>query len=194
MNLYYTPRSHFSRKSRILLDALGISFDLIDVGNVAESSADIFGPNPLLKVPTLVDHDRTVFESDHIAQYLVRQYDPGDRYSVLTSNIEHLKARAVMNGVMAAEVELILADRTGIDTVAYSRFEKIRGSIIHGLAWLEKHSEIFPIQPSYLGFHLISMWDHLALYKLLSLDYYPRLNSRIEALSKISYIASSTPL
>ena len=41
MKLYYTPRSHFARKVRILAAALKLDFELIDVGNVAEYSRDI---------------------------------------------------------------------------------------------------------------------------------------------------------
>ncbi|ATH09113.1 hypothetical protein BIY24_14520 [Halobacteriovorax marinus] len=37
MKLYATPRSHFSRKVRILLELYSIPYEFIDVGNVADS-------------------------------------------------------------------------------------------------------------------------------------------------------------
>ena len=77
MQLIYTPRSHFSRKVRILLAALGLEAELIDAGNVAEAEPAAFGANPLMKVPTLVDEGRAVFDSDHIAAYLVHRHDAG---------------------------------------------------------------------------------------------------------------------
>lgn len=192
MKLYYTPRSHFSRKVRVLIDALNLQVELINAGNVAEDSAENFGPNPLMRVPTLVDNGCPVFESDYIAQYLVRQFDKNDRFNVLTNDVRTLNARAVMNGVMSAEVELILAARTGIDTEAYLRFNKITESINRGLNWLELRAEIFSGEPSYLGFHLTAMWDHLALYDLVSLNY-PKLRDSVGRLSAFAYIAASIP-
>ena len=192
MKLYYTPRSHFSRKVRILLDALNLDVELIDVGNVADMSIEIYGPNPLMKVPTLIDGKSIVFESDHIAQYLVRQYDKGDQFNVMTCDVAQLNARAVMNGIMSAEVDLVLAARTGIDMEAHMRFNKIRESINNGLDWLELHAEVFPDQPSYSGFHLTSMWDHLVFYELVSLDH-PKLSDSVTRLSTFKYITASIP-
>lgn len=192
MNLYYTPRSHFSRKVRILLAALEIESTLTDVGNVAEVSDKTFGPNPLMKVPTLVDAESVIFESDHIAQYLVRQYDPRDRFAVLTCDVEELNARAVMNNIMSSEVELVLAERTGINIDTHLRFHKIRESINSSLAWLELNAEVFPNQPSYSGFHLVAAWDHLVLYNLVTL-HYPKLAQYVRELSTLQYVASSNP-
>lgn len=192
MKLYYTPRSHFSRKVRILLDAINVQVDLIDVGNVANALSEAFGPNPLMKVPTLIDGDQIIFESDHIAQYIVRKYDPHDRFRVLTHDVYDLNARAVMNGIMATEVELILAARTGIDTQIHLRYNKMRKLISDGLAWLDARAIPFPGQPSYLTFHLVSMWDHLKLYDSVPLNY-PKLNSCVTHFSSLSYVAASLP-
>lgn len=192
MQLHYTPRSHFSRKVRILLAALGLDVALVDAGNVGGADATAFGPNPLMKVPTLVDGDRTIFDSDHIAQYLVQRHDPGDRFGVLTRDPDALNARAVMNGLMATEVELILAERSGIDTGGMARYDKMRLSIDAGLAWLEAHADTFPTQPSYLAFHLVAMWDHLALYDLRPLDY-PQLGERVAGTSAHACVAASKP-
>jgi hypothetical protein len=98
---------------------------------------------------------------------------------------------AGMNGVMALEVELILAGRTGLDT-AHPRFDKMRASIAQALAWLEGHAGLFPASPSYLDFHLVAMWDHLVLYGLVELDY-PRLRERAAACSAWPFVAPSRP-
>lgn len=192
MKLYFTPRSHFSRKVRILLSAFGAPVELIDAGNVAERSPEAFGPNPLMKVPTLVDGETVVFDSDHIATYLTERLDPSDSFAVLSRDVATLNARAIMNGVMAAEVELILAQRTGIDIGAHRRFDKIFASIRRSLEWLEERRDIVPLEPSYLGFHLVCMWDHLALYDLVELPY-PALSERVARISSIPYVASSAP-
>jgi len=192
MKVYFTTRSHFSRKIRILLDVWEVSVEFIDVGNVGDLSNEAFGPNPLMKVPTLVDGSSSIIDSDHIAQYLTRRHDPADAFGVLTTDVELLNARAVMNGVMAAEVELILARRAGMDISLHRRFDKLAESMRRGLDWLEDHAATFPEHPSYAGFHLICMWDHLALYGIVELQH-PRLREHVAQISSLPYVATSQP-
>jgi len=192
MKLYCTPRSHFSRKVRILLDAWGVEVTLEDIGNVADANAHGFGPNPLMKVPTLVDDDTVVFDSDTIAAYLVARHDPNDTYAVGTRDLAVLNARAVLNGAMAAEVEVLLARRTGIDTGVYPRFAKHLASIAASLSYLEARAELFAGEPSYLGFHLVSLWEHLAFYGLVELPFL-RLAAHVARLSALPYVARSAP-
>lgn len=191
MQLVYTPRSHFSRKVRLLLAGLGLEVELVDAGDAAGRDPAAFGPNPLLKVPTLLDGDRAVFDSDHIAAYLVRRHDPADRFAVLAPDPDVLNARAVLNGIMALEVELILAARTGLDT-AHPRFVKMQESIARSLDWLEARAGVFGEAPSYLAFHLVALWDHLAFYGL-SGPGHPRLRARVAACSALGYVAASRP-
>ena len=192
MKLYYTPRSHFSRKVRLLLDAWGVAFEAIDVGNVG--LADTFGGNPLMKVPVLVDGAVQVLDSDHIAAYLTRTLDPDDRYAVLSTDVARLNTRAVMNGVMAAEVELILAERSGLGTTDEPRFDKLRRTMSDGLAWLEAQASSFGSEPSYLGFHLVALWDHVQLYASLPLQPYPTLRTVVDALSAHAFVRHSAPV
>ena len=192
MKLYYTPRSHFSRKVRILLGAWNIKVALIDIGNVGDSNREIFGPNPLMKVPALVDDTVTVLDSDHIAQYLTRRFDPDDQFGVLTTDVELLNMRAVLNGAMAAEVEIILARRSGLDTSAYRRFDKIMDSVRGGLEWMEKHASSIPQQPSYVGFQLVCLWEHLIVFNILELNY-PKLRAHVDRLTALPYVAATKP-
>lgn len=193
MQLIYTPRSHFARKVRILMAALGLNAELIDAGNVADAAPAQYGPNPLMKVPTLLDAGITVFESDHIAAYLVRTRDPADRFDVLTSDVDRLNARAVLNGVMAQEAEVILAERTGIETRGLPRFDKMRDGISAGLAWLEQHDALFAGAPDYLGFHLVAAWEHMARFGPVPLDAYTRLRTHVERYCAFDFIAASAP-
>ena len=191
MQLYYTPRSHFSRKVRILLDAWQMPVELIDVGDVSDRSA--FGANPLMKVPTLVDGETWLIDSDHIARYLVRIYQPQDDFSVLDESVSTLNFRAVMNGIMAAEVEWLLARRPGIPTDLYRRFDKILDSMRQGMAWLERNAAQFPSKPSYSGFHLVCLWDHLACYQTLDLTPYSNLAELCGLLSQNDFVNKSIP-
>jgi glutathione S-transferase len=167
--------------------------ELTDIGNVGANSQEIFGNNPLMKVPTLQHNDVKVFDSDNIAQYLASIYDSSDRFSVMTKDTSLLNLRCVMNGVMSAEVELILARRSGIDTDSFPRFGKHLASIENGLQWLEHHAKDFPCEPSYAAFHAVCMWDHLKLYNIVELSQYHNLAEIRNKTSELSYVKESAP-
>ncbi|MCI5045132.1 MAG: glutathione S-transferase [Aquisalinus sp.] len=193
MKLTATPKSHFSRKIRLLLDHLGLPYQLDDPGNVADIDKEIFGGNPLMSVPVLSDRQQVVFESDNIARYLVRKFDPKDTYDVLTENAELLNLRAVMNGIMENDVKLILSARTGMEPDDYPYFQKAKQVIIAGLVWLEKRGQCFAENEiTYTDFHLISMWDHLRFYDFVELDF-PLLLSATEKLSQSNLVRRSAP-
>lgn len=172
MKLLATPKSHFSRKVRLLLDHLELPYELVDVGNVAKNSSQHFGGNPVMSVPVLEDGATWMIESDHIAGYLVKTYDGQDRYAVLADDVDQLNARAVMNGVMANEVKLILSARTGLDPRQHEYFLKAESSIRQCLAWLNGRPDLLhEDRLTYTHFHFISMWSHLELYGLIQLNY-----------------------
>ena len=193
MIVYGTPRSHFTRKVLILLDHLKVPYDLADIGNVATPERKAFAGNPAMNVPVLKDEDIWMIESDHIASYIVRTNDLSDIYRVLTTDINTLNARSIMNTMMANEVKIILAERTGTDVEAHTIFRKAKLAIEHSLDWLDQHTQLFnPENPTYLDFHFISLWDHLTLYKLVALDF-PSLQSIAEILHQQALIAKSAP-
>jgi glutathione S-transferase len=177
-----------------LLDHLGLDYTLVDIGNVAEADPETFSNNPLMNVPVLQDGAVQLIESDHIAAYLVRGYDPHDQYKVLTTQIEHLNARAVFNGAMAAEVRLVLAERTGLETRTAVYFEKARRVISNALDWCEEQPDLFsPDAPTYLDFHFISLWDHAHFYELVE-GGWPRLQDLARRLSASDLIQRSAIL
>ena len=194
IKLFATPKSHFSRKVRLLLDHLELPYELVDVGDVSSGDSSLFDGNPALGVPVLEDDEVWMLESDHIASYLVRTYDPGDRFDVLTESVDLLNARAVMNNIMANEVKLILAERGGLDPSPHAYFQKALKSIELGLSWLEAWSSLLKSEnPGYAEFHLISLWEHLELYQLTELNY-PRLQELAEQLGHLETVRKSTPL
>ena len=93
---------------------------------------------------------------------------------------------------MAAEVELLLAGRAGVDVHAYPRYGKLRSAMSAGLAWLEARAAVFPQAPSYLGFHLVALWDHVALYDLVPLDH-PALRACVARLEDAPGVAETRP-
>lgn len=193
MKLYATPKSHFSRKIRLLLDHWQQPYQLVDVGNVADIDPAQFDQNPAMQVPVLEDGDVWLLESDHIAAYLTRKIDPADRFRVLTTDPNHLNARALLNNIMANEVKLILAQRTGLDPQPHRFFQKAEKAIHHSLAWLENHADLFQTEhPTYADFHLVCMWDHLAHYNTVDLSY-PRLDAICTRLAESPLVRASHP-
>lgn len=192
MKLVATPLSHFGRKIRILLAELAVPFEWVRPDGVMATSPGHYGDNPLMRVPTLIDGDVTLIESDHIARYLVAKFDPADRFRVRSEDVEDLNALAVMNGIMANEVVVILAKRGGladVDSVVY--FQKLLAAIEHGLTWLEPRvADGF----AYRDIVLCAMWQHLAHYGLVAnLERWPRIAGHVEALMARPSIATTAP-
>jgi glutathione S-transferase len=194
--LFGTPLSHFTRKIRILLAELGVPFDFVRTPGVLATEPAAYGDNPLMRVPTLVHGDDTVIESDHIARYLVGRYDRDDRLAVRSERVRDLNLLAVVNGVMANEVVLILAKRGGLtdlDGVVY--FRKLASAIDTGLSWLDRElvaddDERF----DYRDVAMICMWQHLAHYQLVTgLDRHARLAARVARFASRPSIATTAP-
>lgn len=193
MKLYATPLSHFSRKVRILLDLYEAPYELINIGNVVSSDAELFANNPLMKVPILVDGKEWIIESDHIAKYVVQKFDSSDRYNVRTENITDLNVRAVLNGIMNEEVKVILARRSGLATEHTSFFDKALKAIHGGFQWLEDNHHVFHLNTvTYKEIHLVCLWDHIAHYNLVPLPF-PRLQDVVTAASVDKRIKLSAP-
>ncbi|MCI5047215.1 MAG: hypothetical protein MRY59_06915 [Aquisalinus sp.] len=176
-----------------MLDHLGLPYELDDPGNVADIDKEIFGGNSLMSVPVLSDGQQFVFESDNIARYVVRKFDPADAYGVLTEDTESLNLRAVMNGIMENDVKLVLSTRTGMEPDKYPYFQKARQAILQGIVWLEERGQCFAQDEiTYREFYLISMWDHLTFYDVVELDY-PVLLSTITKLSQSNLVRCCAP-
>ena len=193
MKLIYTPGSHFARKVRVLAAALHIPLDLVNIRSTFGTDPMVFGNNPLMKVPTLQTEEKLILDSDVICTFLVRQYDPDDRFNVLTDDLDQLNARTVMNGIMSAEVELILAAIRGVNTLPAERLQKMRLTIANGLEWLEDRNELFSGGSDYLGFHLVCLWDHLVFFQHMPEQSFPQLESRVAALSLLPFVSESHP-
>ncbi len=71
--LYFSPNSPYARKVRILLAEKGLEFEAkpMDTGAPPEGFSRL---NPNLRVPVLVDGNRTLFESNIVLDYLLRTY------------------------------------------------------------------------------------------------------------------------
>lgn len=197
LQLVGTPLSHFTRKLRILLAELEVPYDFVRVSSVLATAPGAYGDNPLMRVPTLIDGTTTLIESDHIARYLVHRHDRGDPLRVLSEAPDDLNRLAVTNGIMANEVVLILARRGGLTDEEMARgayFAKLTAAIHEGLAWLDARADRDAPAFDYRDATLVSMWEHLAHYKLVDgLDRYRALAARVERFASRPSVASTTP-
>jgi glutathione S-transferase len=195
LQLVGTPLSHFTRKLRILLAELAITYDFVRAPGVLGTATAPYGEHPLLRVPTLHHGPHTVIESDHIARYLVACFDPGDRFAVRSETVDDLNRLAVINGVMDNEVVWVLAGRGGLtdlDQIVY--FRKLMTAIDGGLAWLDRHVDPDLARFDYGDIAMICMWQHLAYYKLVpDLARHTRLAARVARFADRPAVAATTP-
>ncbi|HMG24372.1 MAG TPA: glutathione S-transferase family protein [Kofleriaceae bacterium] len=195
LQLIGTPLSHFTRKIRMLLAELGVEFEFVRAPGVLAPATASYGGNPLLRVPTLVDGDVTLIDSDHIARYLMRKHDPGDRLGVSSDRVRDLNRLALVNGIMANEVVLILARRGGltdIEGVAY--FRKLTAAIDNALAQLDHDIDVDAPGLDYGDIATICMWQHIDHYQLRpDLDRHARIAARVARFRDRASVASTTP-
>lgn len=195
LRLVGTPLSHFTRKIRILLAEFGVPFEFDRSPGVLAKAGAAYGDNPLQRVPTLFHGAVTLIESDHIARYLVSQFDPADRFGVRSERVDDLNQLAVLNGVMSNEVVLILAQRAGlarVEDVAY--FRKLGAAIDAGLAWLDARTELERDSFDYRDIASICLWQHLTHYRMAAdPERYPRLAARVARFSQRASIANTAP-
>jgi glutathione S-transferase len=193
--LFGTPLSHFTRKVRILLAELDVPFEFVRLTGLLSSEPGAYADHPMMRVPTLVHGDDRVLESDYIARYLVRRYDPQDRFRVLGEEVRDSNRLAVINGIMSNEVVIILAKRGGLhDTDRVVYFRKLLTAIDAGLAWLETETNPSRAALDYIDIATICMWQHLAYYHLVGgMERYPRLAERVAEFADRPSIASTAP-
>ena len=195
--LYATPLSHFARKVRIVLSELRVPCELIYVENLLSSDPADFGGNPILRIPTFVDGERWIVESDQIVRYLVEKHDPEDRLACLSLDPEQRNILSMINAAMGAEVEILLAGRSGIENVediAFFRrsFEVIR----HCLAWLDAQAPRTwtEIDFSVLDIALLCMWEHLAYYDTIpDREQYSWVEDRVATFAARASVMESAP-
>ncbi|KAM0729325.1 Glutathione S-transferase 1 [Formica fusca] len=94
MKLYSVSDGPPSLACRQLLKALDIEYELIDVdyGKGEHMTKEYEELNPQKEIPTLVDHDLIMGESNAILQYLADQYDTSGKLYP-----KDLKLRAIVN-------------------------------------------------------------------------------------------------
>lgn len=74
MTLYSSSNDPYSHRVRIVLAEKGVTFDLVDVHASAKAMEELMEINPYGTVPTLVDRDLVLYQSEIIMEYLDERF------------------------------------------------------------------------------------------------------------------------
>ena len=156
LTFFYTLRSPYARKVRILLSELGVPHTPVEIdpGNVKDGT--LFGEDyelqiPSMRVPSIQDGDQIIFESNAIVAYLLQKYplaEPGVAQPPLATsmvrNDDHqwrdTMVLTTIETMLNSAINITFMKRSGvdIDDVSYLRRERER---CHScLDWLEAHA------------------------------------------------------
>jgi glutathione S-transferase len=120
--LYYTPRSPYARKVRIVMAEKNLSCRLIDT-DVKQKSPEFLSLNPIGKIPVLIDENGLIFwDSTLIVEYLDETYPdppfyPDDRLERLRCRQGEELADSLTDAIVALSYEV----RKGKDADAQVR-------------------------------------------------------------------------
>jgi len=195
VRLFGTPLSHFTRRVRILLEEIGAPYEMVFTKSVLAEPGEAYGNNPLMRVPALVDGATTLFDSEHIARYVVARSDPNDRLRVRSESPEEMNLLAVTSGLMADEVTVLLARRAephpGED---FAYVKKRLRAMDAGLAWIDARAEHRGSDFDWRDVSLVSLWQHLEHYALVpKLSRFARLASRVARFADRPSVVDTAP-
>ena len=175
LRLHFTPGSFFSRKVRIVLAEKGLAYEPRVEGRSRQRSPESFAAiNPVLKVPVLIDGDLTLFESDLIIDYLLRNYRRNapdaaapPLASEMTRSAQHwedAKTLIVLNDAADTMVNLRYWKENGIDVEAVDYGRKQQSRFHSCLDWLEQRATAEGFVPGVFSIQdiaLICMLDYV---------------------------------
>lgn len=73
MTFFSNPKDHYSHRVRIVLAEKGVTVDIVDVDD-NDKPEDLASLNPYNEVPTLVDRELTLYQSNVIMEYLDERF------------------------------------------------------------------------------------------------------------------------
>ena len=152
LNFYYTLRSPYARKVRILLAEMGIEHQANEISPGSMETGSLFGEEyeslvPNMRVPSIRDGDEIIFESNFILAYLLEKYpltaSTGDQPPLATAMVRSAHqwqddmVLATIETLLNSAINLTILKRFGVDVnkVPYLRREQLRCQSC--LDWLE---------------------------------------------------------
>lgn len=136
MQLYYTSVSPYARKVLMLAQLLDLNdLELVRVNPMADES--LRKVNPLAKVPTLVDGDMSLFDSNLICEYLDDKSSIANGKSFLERNTPHYyamqKIHVLANGILDAAVATVMELRRDDAEHSASWLERWHTAMVHAI-------------------------------------------------------------
>ena len=152
LNFYYTLRSPYARKVRILLAELGTEHQANEISPGSMESGSLFGEDyealvPSMRIPSIRDGDEIIFESNFVMAYLLEKYpltkpaavDPPLATAMVRSTHQWQDdmVLATIETLLNSAINLAFLGRFGVDVdeVPYLRREQARCQSC--LDWLE---------------------------------------------------------
>ena len=179
--------SHFTRVTRLFAHELGLAYEFRPVFDFTTLDATVYGNNPALKIPVLLDEAGPLFGTENICRALIRHAGTrgasvvmrGDLADRTVANAEELTLHA-----MDAEVTLIMtqAGASGQQPPA-----KVTPSLKNSLAHLDQQLDaaLRALPPerslSFLEVTLYCLVRHLEFRSILDTQPFERLRAFAEA-------------
>jgi glutathione S-transferase len=174
--------SHYTRVARLFALELGVAHTFRPVFDIMSLDTEVYGDNPALKVPVLVDARGPLFGTENICLELARRAGArsrvvlrGDVADRLVANAEELTLH-----VMTTDVVLVMAKITSDDRPLPP---KLQPSLENALRYLDDHLDralaALPADRalSFLEATLFCALTHLPWRKLMEVGAYPRLGA-----------------
>lgn len=152
LNFYYTLRSPYARKVRILLAEMGTPHHPVEISPGSMESGSLFGEDyeaqiPSMRVPSIKDGDEIIFESNLVIAYLLEKYPmqkQGEDQPPLATEMVRSSHKwqdemvlSTIETLLNSSINITFLKRFGvdIDEVPYLRREQARCQSC--LDWLE---------------------------------------------------------
>ena len=139
MKLFYTKRSPYARKVRVMALEKGIQLDFIDE-DLANKSKQLLESNPLGKVPTLVlDNGDTIYDSVVICQYLDEFKSTPNLIPQGKERYEVLKWEAMADDMVSGAINVYM-EKIRHPQDFHAKFVTIgESAILKGYQYIEAH-------------------------------------------------------
>ncbi len=196
MKLFYTQRSPYARKARIIAEEKNINLELIEE-DLANKSGALLKANPIGKVPTLIiDETMSLCDNPLICEYL-DALTPSPRFIPQDSNqrLKVLNTAAIADGLIDITVGLVMekmrhpqdfhAKFIDLNTAAIERLLKYFDSHVADLESWHLGSVGVVCALGYLQFRLPDLY---------SAAKYPQLNDLYQEISQRPSVQNSVPV
>ncbi len=155
LSFYYTSRSPYARKVRILLDELDTPHTPVELKPGTMEHGSLFGEEyeqmvPNMRVPSIKDGDEVIFESNFVLAYLLQNYplrgSPRNTPPLATAMVrashqwQDNMVLASIETLLNSAINLAFLGRFGVkaDEVPYLRRERARCQSC--MDWLEQRA------------------------------------------------------